>query len=287
MRLQQSLLVAALAALLLFGPVFALAESPELVFGMSAPFSGASRGLGIEYYRGLSAFLNAVNAEGGVNGRLLRVKAYDDGYNPIPTMRNTIQLVQQDKVFALFSYVGTPTATRILPLLKRFQREHVYLLFPLTGAQPLREPPYGEFVYNLRASYFEETRGLVEHFLSLGRKRIAVFYQADAYGRNGWDGVCRALDEHGLSLSGDAAYQRGARFSTDFGPEVEILKTSEPDAVITVGSYAATAAFIRDARIMDCTCLWPQCPFRIRTICSNCCRPWRTARTRRDGTPAT
>jgi ABC-type branched-subunit amino acid transport system substrate-binding protein len=249
MRTKGKLLILLLGLLLLQHPNACRAqESGELVFGMSAAFSGASRGLGIEYYRGVSAWLNNVNELGGVHGRKLRVIAYDDGYDPIPTIRNTIRLVRDDHVFALFSYIGTPTATRILPLLKRFKNEHVYLLFPLSGAQPLREPPYGSYVYNLRASYFEETRGLVQHFTALGRKRVAVFYQADAYGRNGWDGVRRALADEGLSIVSEAAYRRGARFSADFSAEVELLKQGDPDAVITVGSYAATAAFIRDAR---------------------------------------
>lgn len=238
-----------LGLLLLLVPAQVHAEEPrELVFGMSAAFTGASRGLGIEYYRGASAWLNHVNELGGVHGRMMRILPYDDGYDPIPTIQNTIRLVRDDNIFALFSYIGTPTTTRILPLLKRFDEEQVYLLFPFSGAQPLREPPYGRYVYNIRASYFEETRGLVQHFTALGRKRIAVFYQADAYGRNGWDGVRRALADEGLHIVSEAAYRRGALFSADFGNEVDLLLKGEPDAVITVGSYAATAAFIRDAR---------------------------------------
>jgi len=222
-------------------------QARELVFGMSAAFSGASRGLGIEYYRGVSAWLEYVNARGGVHGRSLRILAYDDGYDPVPTIRNTIRLVREDNVFALFSYIGTPTTTRVLPLLRHFEDEHVYLLFPLSGAQPLREPPHGHCVYNLRASYFQEARGLVQHFTALGR-RIAVFYQADAYGRNGWDGVRRALEDEGLSIASEAAYNRGALFSGDYTEEVKLLAQGDPQAVITVGSYAATAGFIRDAR---------------------------------------
>ena len=140
------------------------------------------------------AYFDAVNAAGGVNGRQIVVRAYDDGYNPTPAIDNTIQLVEQDDVFLLFNYVGTPTVTRVLPLLSRYQDQSMYLFFPFTGAQPQREPPYEPYVFNLRASYRQETAGLVDNFVSAGRNRVAVFYQADAYGRSGWDGVKRALD---------------------------------------------------------------------------------------------
>jgi ABC-type branched-subunit amino acid transport system substrate-binding protein len=224
------------------------ARADELVIGMSAAFTGPSRALGIEFYRGAMACFAEVNRHGGVHGRAIRIKAYDDGYNPLPAIRNTSRLIEQDEVFLLFGYVGTPTTTRILPLLKRHADQHAYLFCPFTGAQPLRQPPYGEYVFNLRASYRDETAGLVDHFVKVGRKRIAVFYQIDAYGRSGWEGVRLALKKCGLRMVAESTYRRGATFGQSMRRQVELLHKGEPDAIISVGSYAACAAFIRDAR---------------------------------------
>ena len=217
------------------------------VLGMSAAFSGPSRGLGSELYRGAKSYFDFVNENGGVAGRKIVLKLYDDGYQPDPCVRNTMKLMIEDNVFLLFGYVGTPTVTRVLPLLKKFQDEQVYLFFPFTGAQPQREPPYGDFAFNLRASYRQETAGLVTNFLATGKRRIAVFYQADAYGRSGWAGVRAALERHGEQLAGEATYRRGQRFTGSMRQQVEILKAASPDAVICIGSYAACAAFARDA----------------------------------------
>ena len=219
----------------------------EIVLGVSAAFSGPSRGLGIELYRGANAYFEHVNRAGGIRGRKIAFKTYDDGYQPNPAVKNTMTLVLEDQVFALFGYVGTPTVTRVLPMLKKFQERKAYLFFPFTGAQPQREPPYGDFAFNLRASYRQETAGLVDNFVSIGNKRIAVFYQADAYGRSGWAGVRRAMSRHGAQIVGEATYRRGAKFSGSMRRQVEILKQSNPSAVICIGSYAACAAFLRDA----------------------------------------
>ena len=232
--------------LILFAP--ALVQAEELVVGMSAAFTGTSRGLGIELYRGSMAYLETVNGRGGIHGKKIVIRAYDDGYNPTPAIRNTIKLVDHDNVFLLMNYVGTPTVTRVLPLLKNYSKNHVFLFFPFTGAEPQRQPPYSEFVFNLRASYRNETEGLVNHFVKVGRKRIAVFYQADAYGRSGWEGVRNALALHGLKISGEATYRRGTQFSASLKRQVEILKAEGPDAIVSIGSYAACAALIRDAR---------------------------------------
>lgn len=219
----------------------------EILLGTSAAFSGPSRGLGIELYRGAQACFEQVNEQGGIRGRRIGLKLYDDGYQPVPSVQNTMELLLSDQVFALFGYVGTPTVTRVLPILKKFQEENVYMFFPFTGAQPQREPPYGEFAFNLRASYREETAGLVENFLAIGRRRIAVFYQADAYGRSGWAGVREALGAHGEQIVGEATYTRGAQYSGSMRQQVEILGRAEPDAVICIGAYGACAAFLRDA----------------------------------------
>ena len=219
----------------------------EFLLGMSAAFSGPSRGLGIELRRGAGAYFEHINRQGGVGGRRIRIRTYDDGYQPDPAVNNTMTLMLEDRVFLLFGYVGTPTVTRVLPLLKKFQDRDTYLFFPFTGAAPQREPPYGDFAFNLRASYAQETAGLVDNFVSVGRKRIAVFYQADAYGRSGWSGVRAALRRYGETIAGEATYKRGTKFTNIMRAQVEILKKANPDAVICIGSYAACAAFARDA----------------------------------------
>ena len=219
----------------------------EFLLGMSAAFSGPSRGLGIELHRGASAYFEHTNRQGGVAGRRIRIRTYDDGYQPDPAVNNTMTLMLDDRVFLLFGYVGTPTVTRVLPMLKKFQDRGTLLFFPFTGAAPQREPPYGDFAFNLRASYAQETAGLVDNFVALGKRRIAVFYQADAYGRSGWSGVRAALARHGETIVGEATYRRGTKFTSILRPQVEILRKSGPDAVICIGSYAACAAFARDA----------------------------------------
>ena len=218
-----------------------------IVLGMSAAFSGASGQLGAELYRGAQAYFAEVNDKGGINGHPIVIKAIDDQYDPVRAIRNTIELIDKEHVPLLFGYVGTPTVTRVLPLIRRYGAQAPYLLFPFTGAQPHRTPPYNDYVYNLRASYLEETAGLVDNFVRVGRTRVAIFYQADAYGRSGWDGVRRALDAHNLKIVAEATYRRGDGYGVSKKAQVEALRQANPDVVISIGAYAACAAFIRDA----------------------------------------
>lgn len=223
------------------------APAAEIVLGMSAAFTGESSELGTNLYRGAQAYFAEVNERGGVAGRRIRIVAYDDGYEPNRTLSNTLTLFERDRVALLFGYVGTPTVTRALPLLKHFERLQPLMLFPFTGADAQRAAPYNQFSYNLRASYDQETAGLVRNLVQAGRKRIGIFYQADPYGRSVWDGVRKALAGEGLKLAAEATYRRGVPYSTDMSAQVKILQSSGVDAVITGGSYAPCAAFVRDA----------------------------------------
>ena len=224
-------------------------DANEIRIGMSAAFTGPSRGLGIELYRGSMAYFSHINENGGLFGRNIRVIAYDDGYNPVPTIRNSIRLVEEDDVLLLFNFVGTPTVTRMLPLLKAYNFDRdLFLFFPFSGAQPQREIPYGAYVFNLRASYGQEIDALVSYLLSMGRSRIAVFYQIDAYGRSGHEAAHKSLSKRGMKVVGEATYHRGAGYEQSMKPQVKTIRSSSPDAIISIGAYAACAAFIRDAR---------------------------------------
>lgn len=256
-------LVVALALALALAARASAAEREPIVLGMSAAFSGPSAALGGELYRGARAYFDALNERGGIGGRSVVIRTLDDRYEPEPAVENTLRFLDDANVLVLFNYVGTPTVTRVLPLLKLFSRTEtlldtelfkfwtqrdILLFFALTGAQALREPPYGDFVFNLRASYRDETDALVRHLAASGRQRIGVFFQADAYGRSGWDGVRRAVPRYRSALAVEATYRRGAGFDDSFARQVEILRGAEPDAVIAVGAYAACAGFVRDAR---------------------------------------
>jgi branched-chain amino acid transport system substrate-binding protein len=220
----------------------------EIHIGMSAAFKGTASGLGTELYRGAQAYYDEINARGGLYGRTLSVVALDDNYEPLPCVKNTIQLIDKDSVFFLSNYVGTPTLTRALPVIKRYADQHVVLVGNFTGAQPQREAPYVEHVFNVRASYRQEMMALVERFWALGARNFGVYSQADAYGRSGTDGVARGLGQRGAKIAMETTYQRGARFEDDMSPAVNALRRAGVDVVLCTGAYQGCGAFVRTAR---------------------------------------
>ncbi len=220
----------------------------EIRIGMSAAFKGTSAGLGTELYRGAQAYYDEVNSRGGVFGRSISVLALDDAYSPDPCIANTIALLEKDKVFLLSNYVGTPTLTRALPVIKKYADQQVVLVGNFTGAQPQREAPYSDQVFNIRASYRQEMMATVERFWQLGARKFGVYYQIDAYGRSGTDGVARGLALRNTKIVAEATYARHAKFEENMAPAVKALREAGVEAVLCTGSYQGCGAFVKSAR---------------------------------------
>ncbi|MDR6765529.1 ABC-type branched-subunit amino acid transport system substrate-binding protein [Acidovorax delafieldii] len=212
----------------------------RIVLGQSAAFTGPAAQLGVQFNQGAKLFFDQLNAQGGVGKRMVEIRTMDDGYEPDRCAENTRKLIA-DEVFALFGYIGTPTSLAALPL---FTKEKVPFFGPFTGAEALRQP-FNRLIFHVRASYYDETALIVRQLTNLGLKKIAVFYQNDAYGKAGLDGVTRALAELKLAPVATATVERN---STDVKAAVDKLVPATPDAVVQIAAYAGSAAFVRAAR---------------------------------------
>jgi branched-chain amino acid transport system substrate-binding protein len=212
-----------------------------ILLGQSAALSGPSSQLGTEMRDGAQAYFDYVNSKGGVNGRKIVMKTLDDGYEPERAAANTKELIHGEGVFALFGYVGTATSNASLPLVTK---ENLPFFAPMTGAQSLRAP-FQPNIFNIRAGYVPEMEKIVENLEGMGVKKIAVFYQDDAYGKAGLDAVESALKKRNLAVMGTVTIERN---NTNVTAAVAKIRAMAPPAVIIVTPYATSAAFIHAMR---------------------------------------
>ncbi|HEX4230080.1 MAG TPA: ABC transporter substrate-binding protein [Bryobacteraceae bacterium] len=226
-----------------------LAPGMPILVGVSNVQSGPSSLLGKRLLAGSEAYFDRVNRQGGIYGHPIRLIVKDDRYEPDPAVKNTNELITKDHCFFLFDYVGTATLTRVLPLLKFYEAEHVINVAPFTGSDPQHTAPYDKYVFSIRASYRGEARVLVKFLHAKGYRRIGFLGQADAYGKNGEIAVREALAAFGLSLVESVTYRRNQPDSSGMRAQVQLLRAARADAVIVVGVYGPCAAFIRDARL--------------------------------------
>lgn len=212
----------------------------RILLGQSAPFTGAAEQLGLQFNLGAQLYFDALNQRGGVQGRRIELRRLDDGYEPERCATNTKQLIGEG-AFALFGYIGTPTSLAALPLATEAK---VPFFAPFTGAQALREP-FNRYAIHVRASYYDETAVIVRQITSTGIKKVAVFYQNDAYGKAGLEGVSRALKPLGLEPVALGTVERN---TVDVAKAVDDIMSQRPEAIVQIGAYKACAVFVRQAR---------------------------------------
>lgn len=213
----------------------------EIKIGMVNPQSGPASGLGKGMRSGAEAVFKQVNAKGGVNGRQINLVVGDDGYEPNRSVDETLKMLEEQKVFSLFGYVGTPTSNAVLPIVKEMD---VPLVGAFTGAMSLRQPVTQQ-VFNVRASYDDESEALVAHFIAKGAKSVAVFYQDDGFGLAVLSGTEKALKKRGMQVAAKGTFQRN---TVAVKGGLATLLEAKPDAVVMVGPYTPLATFIKEAR---------------------------------------
>ena len=94
----------------------------SILIGQSAAFTGPAAQLGIQMRDGAKLWFDYVNAQGGVNGRKIELRSRDDKYESKLAAENTKKLIEDDRVFLLFAYVGTPTSAGVAADLHRSAR---------------------------------------------------------------------------------------------------------------------------------------------------------------------
>ncbi len=224
------------------GPITTGVTDNQIFLGSSLALEGHAGYLGSQLYHGAMAYIREINAQGGVHGRRIVVRAYDDSYEPPQCLANTQRLIIEDQVFALFSYVGTPTTVKVVPMIEDAE---IPLVGMFTGANGLREP-YNPLLINIRPSYYQETAAIVRHLVEgLEKERIAVFYQFDAYGFDGLAGTELALRQYDLTPVARGSYIRG---TLDVSDALRRIRTSRADAVVMIGTSKPCAKLIQMAR---------------------------------------
>ncbi len=214
----------------------------EIKLGMVNAQTGPAAGLGKGMRIGAEAVFKEVNAKGGINGRKINLVVADDGYEPNKSIDETLKMIEEQKVFGLFGYVGTPTGNAVLPIIKD---THVPLVGLFTGAMSFRQPVNPDII-NIRASYDDESEALVAHFIKTkGAKKFAIFYQEDGFGHAVLSGTEKALKKRGMELVGKGTFERNT-LAVKAG--LAAIVPTNPDVVIMVGPYAPLAAFVKEAK---------------------------------------
>jgi len=210
----------------------------SVLLGGTSPLSGSASAYA-SVARGADAYFKYVNARGGVAGRKITYTYVDDAYNPAQTVQATRQLVEQDKVFAIFNALGTEHNLAIREYLRA---QGVPQLFAASGSTQFgsQGDEYPGLI-GFQPSYLAEG-WVYGKYLARTRPgaRIAVLFQNDDYGKDLLNGLKRGLQRSKVKVIAAQPYEVTA---SDVQSQVAKLKSSGADvfAIFATPKFAIQA----------------------------------------------
>ncbi len=189
------------------------------------------------------AYFSYVNAHGGVNGRQIVFKYYDDQYNPANTVPLTKKLVQQDKVFAVYGSLGTAPTLAARDYLNKAGVPQVLVATgdSYWGAQYKKYP----WTMGFQPDYPGESRVYGQFIRTkIPQAKIGVLMQDDAYGQNYYNGLLQGL---GAAKSKIVDVEKYDSTQTDVSQQIVKLKASGANTLVifaiptqTIGALVVT-----------------------------------------------
>jgi branched-chain amino acid transport system substrate-binding protein len=194
----------------------------EIRIGTWAPQTGPAAPWGA-VSRGTEIYGKMLNAEGGINGRKVKVLAFDDQYNPAKTKAGVKEIVDGEGAFAFVAGTGTACGLAV----RDYLVDHGIIWLALPNAWSMKPDKLIFFMY---PNYLDEASMLMKYAVEkMGKKKIAFFYQNDDYGKGGLKGAKRQLKKYKMELAAEIPVEAQDR---DLRSHAMRLKTANPDAVV-------------------------------------------------------
>ncbi|MGZ4001118.1 MAG: ABC transporter substrate-binding protein [Mucilaginibacter sp.] len=213
----------------------------KILIGQTIGVTGTVAGPVKEMLEGANAYFNAINLNGGIYGRKIKLITLDDKFDPALSAENTKKLIEGQHVFAMFQSRGTPHTQAMLPILEKY---NVPLIAPSTGATIFHDPVL-PLVFNVRPRYQLEVAKGIEFFALAGYKKIGLLHVDDTFGKDGLAGFKTAMQAHHLDPAVIASF---ARVNPDYALAATQIITANPAALIIVSSEKNTVEVIKEIR---------------------------------------
>jgi branched-chain amino acid transport system substrate-binding protein len=177
----------------------------EIKIGQTMPYSGPASAFGT-VGRAQLAYFAKVNAEGGVNGRKIKLISLDDAYSPPKTVEQTRRLVEQEEVLLLFSPLGTAPNSAIQRYVNAKKVPHLFV-----GSVDLKFSDPKNFPWSMgwTLPVQIDTPVFAKYILAQNPDaKIAVLYQNDDIGKDSLKALKSGLGEKATRMIvAEASYE--------------------------------------------------------------------------------
>src|SRR5918911_2597719 len=216
----------------------------SVLLGSTQPLTGPAAPGYSEIAPASDAMFKYINSQGGINGRTIQYKYVDDTYNPTKTVDLTKELVLQDKVFAIFDGLGTPTHTKVLDYLNS---SRVPDLFVASGCRCWDDPKKNPYTFGWQPDYVVTGKILGKYIKNnLQGKKVGYLYQNDDFGQDGVQGLDKEIPA-GMVVDKEPYETSQLSQPGGISPQLNALKAKGAQVIAMYTIPAASASAILTA----------------------------------------
>ncbi|MEL7530667.1 MAG: ABC transporter substrate-binding protein [Bacteroidota bacterium] len=220
-----------------------------ITIGSWGPLSGPAAAWG-SMTHAMDAYFQLINEEGGVHGRKINFVYKDDGYDPARTVPIVRSLVEDEQAFALIGGLGTNTGMAVLPYI---ESQQIPWVSPGSGSSAWSDPPKAR-IFATFGRYIDEAPKLVRYVLdSLSRKKIAIVFQNDDFGRSAEQAAKKSLQSQNIEPVATISYELGER---EMSTQATLLQASGAEVVLLWMAPQQAVALLSSARSLGYKPQW-------------------------------
>lgn len=215
----------------------------KLTIGAWVALSGPVAIYGVPLKAGAQAYLDRVNAEGGVNGRKIEWIVDDNAYNPQQSVAVARKLITRDNVFAIVIGHGTAQSAATFPYV--IDQAKVPFVVPYGGAPEWYNPPRPGLL-GLHVLYDDQANALGRWAAQTGAKKILVVHGT----LSSFDIPATFVKPGAEAVNKDVEVELMAvkNGTSDYGPIIVDIMNKKPDAIVSIQLQQETVLLAKGLR---------------------------------------
>lgn len=213
--------------------------SSEIVIGYAAPMTGESAKMGDDISKGVNLAVDEWNAKGGIHGKPIRLKGYDDRADPKEAVSVAQRAISQD----VKGVVGHYNSSCTIPASNLYDEAGVVMITP-ASTNPQVTSRGLKHIFRVCGRDDQQGKKMADVLQPLGKIKVAILHDKTTYGQG-------LADEFRKHLNPDiqvVIYEAIQRGDKDFSAILTKVKSLEPDFVMFGGLYTEGGLLTKQMR---------------------------------------